>query len=289
MINKKQLIENHQKDFDFCEDVIRRHSQSFYMAFSNLTREKAKCVYAIYAFCRLADDCIDERQDLEELIGLEEELDQFLHGLIPDKPVWRALSVVFELYDMDPWAFRAMLDGQKRDYRFHQPQTRNDLEAYCYLVAGSVGLMLMPVLSSKHREWRQQAIQLGIAMQLTNILRDVGEDYQKGRIYFPEETMERNQYTIQDLKNQCVNASFIMMWEELAKRAEYLYHSFEKALPLLDQDSIIPVLTASRLYQGILTAVRENSYDCFTKRAFVSDQFSQELALAIRTSQEVMP
>lgn len=264
-------------DFEYCEEIIRRHSLSFYTAFSALPAQKARSVYAIYAFCRLADDCIDERQNLAELQQLERELERFFEGHTPDTPVWRALRVVFNSFDMDPWAFRAMIDGQKKDYTFSQPQTQNDLEAYCYLVAGSVGLMLLPVLSSLHRTWRQQAVHLGVAMQLTNILRDVGEDYQRGRVYFPAECMEKYGYTMEDLASQTVDKRFKALWEHQAKRAEELYLSFEKAIPLLDDDSVVPVLSASRLYGGILQAVRGNEYNCFTKRAIVSPGLREEL------------
>ncbi|WP_341868518.1 phytoene/squalene synthase family protein [Marinilactibacillus kalidii] len=251
---------------------MKKHSKSFYFAFSRLPEAKAKAVYAIYAFCRQADDSIDEastaqeqQQALKKIKGL---LEEFESGHVPDLPVWRALKDVFDTFDLSLQPFYDQLEGQTMDYHFKQPETLKDLEQYSYFVAGSVGLMLLPILAIKHhQELTETAISLGIAMQITNILRDVGEDRREiGRIYLPRELMDEMNYSDRDLKNQMINPSFIALWERLAKRSEQLYQIVKQDLTKFDQDSQLPVLVSANVYAGILEAVRKNGYDCFSKR-----------------------
>ena len=270
MNKKNRTASNVAKAYAYCEEIIKKHSKSFYFAFSKLPKEKANAVYAIYAFCRLADDSIDEAETKEEqgdaLTFLTNELNRFEQGREPDHPVWRALRDVFDRYDMSIQPFYDQLHGQAMDYRFRQPKTMEDLEGYSYYVAGSVGLMLLPIIATEnHNELEDEAIALGVAMQLTNILRDVGEDYQKiNRIYLPEALMEQENYSEADLAGQQINDAFIAIWETVAERAEELYEKFTESLKAFDKDSQIQVALSAKVYGGILDAVRENEYDCFT-------------------------
>jgi phytoene synthase len=137
-------------------------------------------------------------------------------------------------------------------------------------VAGSVGLMLLPVLSRRAAELTESAVGLGIAMQLTNILRDVGEDARMGRIYFPVSAMAAAGYPIERLKAEIVDEAFIHLWEGQAARAEALYDAFEARADLLDDDARPATLAALRMYRGILNVVRRNGYLCFDRRASLS-------------------
>lgn len=259
-------------DYAYCEEIIKKHSKSFYFAFSKLPKEKANAVYAIYAFCRLADDSIDEAETKEEqseaLAFLINELNRFEQGKEPDHPIWRALRDVFNRYPMSIEPFFDQLHGQAMDYHFSQPETMEDLEEYSYYVAGSVGLMLLPIIATEnYKHLEDEAIALGVAMQLTNILRDIGEDYKKiNRIYLPKKLMADLDYTESDLANQMINDAFISIWETIARRSEYLYNTFTSALKYFDRDSRLQVALSAKVYGGILDAVRENDYDCLTKK-----------------------
>lgn len=261
-----------EQAYAYCEEIIKEHSKSFYFAFSKLPKEKAEAVYAIYAFCRLADDSIDEaetkEQQAEALTLLTNELNRFEHGREPDHPIWQALRDVFTRYDMSIQPFYDQLKGQAMDYHFEQPSTLEEVEDYSYYVAGSVGLMLLPIIATEnHQKLKEQAIALGVAMQLTNILRDVGEDYREiNRIYLPSDLMKKLHYSEENLADGVINESFISIWESLALRAEQLYLDFTKSLDHFDKDSQYPVALSSKVYGGILDAVRQNNYDCFTKR-----------------------
>ncbi|MFC3787513.1 phytoene/squalene synthase family protein [Paenibacillus sp. GCM10012307] len=281
--------EQMQADFAYCKTIIKQHSKSFYYAFSQLPMEKANAVYAIYAFCRTADDCADSNQPhlekLESLQRLKKELDLFSEQEEVDHPLWRALRQVFTEYDMDIQPFYDQLTGQWMDVNFSIPKTMHELESYSYYVAGSVGLMLLPVLASKAAaDLRPSAIKLGTAMQITNILRDVGEDFhQKQRIYLPEEEMERFRYTQEDLRYGIINENFINLWEELASNAESLYDQFCSSIDLFDADSKMPLSLSMGVYRGILDAVRSNDYDCLSKRNYVTKEIMSKISAAIYT------
>ncbi|GLX70791.1 phytoene/squalene synthase family protein [Paenibacillus glycanilyticus] len=274
-------------DFAYCEAIIKKHSKSFYYAFSQLPPDKANAVYAIYAFCRTADDCADSNQPhterFESLRQLKQELDLFRDRADVDHPLWRALRRVFTDYEMDIQPFYDQLAGQLADLNFAIPRTMHELENYSYYVAGSVGLMLLPVLASEASgDLRPSAIELGIAMQITNILRDVGEDfYKKQRIYLPEEEMERFRYTQADLREGLINENFMNLWERLAKHAEALYDRFYSSIHLFDADSRLPLALSAGLYRGILDAVRGSDYDCFSKRGYVTKDTMTKINSAI--------
>lgn len=276
------LFLDYLSDFEVCEKTIKKHSKSFYRAFSRLPRQKALSIFAIYSFCREADDSIDVYNDVERLLRLEQELTEFLAGKIPNRSFWRALVPVFGTYNMDSQAFYDMLTGQKKDIDFKQPETQAELEDYSYYVAGSVGCMLLPILSSKPSKIKDQAIQLGTAMQLTNILRDVGEDLRKKRIYFPKEIFKNYHVSLDDFQNEEITGSFIAMWEYEAKRAEQLYQDSLSMLAQIDNDSKEALLLSLVFYQAILSVIRKNGYDCFTSRNFVSKAQQIKLYQSVR-------
>ncbi|MET3574393.1 phytoene/squalene synthase family protein [Bhargavaea ullalensis] len=280
-----------QHDYLYCETIIKRHSKSFYYAFSRLPKEKAQAVYAIYSFCRMADDIVDREgsraRKMASLKKLEEELNLFECGQEPDTSLWRALRDVFNRFPMDIGPFRDQIAGQRMDLHFRQPSTLPELEKYSYFVAGSVGLALLPIIASQtdSADIRQQAVDLGVAMQLTNILRDIGEDYrQNNRVYLPAANMKRHSFSMKMLGAGSVNPAFISLWEEIAGRAETLYDRFEQQITGYDPDSRLPVLLSARIYRGILAAVRKNGYDCFRRKQSVGQIEKASIYLMVQTN-----
>ena len=146
-IERLQMIEsNLQKDLDWCEALIQKNSSSFYRAFRNLSRERAQGVFAIYAFCRIADDAIDVDNNPKAVLDMAEQLEDFARGETPDEPKWRSLHWAFDTFPLEIEPFRDMLKGQLQDSEFQQPKNFKALLDYSYLVAGTVGLMLCPIL-----------------------------------------------------------------------------------------------------------------------------------------------
>ncbi|WP_339174758.1 phytoene/squalene synthase family protein [Solibacillus sp. FSL R5-0691] len=271
------------EDLLYCENIIKKHSKSFYFAFSGLPAEKRYAVYAIYAFCRLADDSVDENPiaavKSAAINQLRHELDLFSRHEERDHPLWRALRHVFNTFEMDIQPFYDQLTGQEMDIDFSSPKTLQQLEEYSYYVAGSVGLMLLPIIATEsHQHLKKTAVDLGIAMQITNILRDIGEDFhEKNRIYLPEMERLRFGYGEEKLNQYLIDESFINLWEHLAVRAETLYDIFSNHLMNYDDDSKAPLMTAATVYREILNVVRENQYDCLTKRNFVAKERLEQM------------
>lgn len=269
--------------YKYCENLIKEHSKSFYKAFSLLPKDKANAIYAVYGFCRLCDDSIDEYKDIDMLEDLEAELDMFFLGNIPNKPIWLALSDAFNKYELRKEPFLDLIKGQKMDYNFKEFLSQDQLMEYCYYVAGTVGLMILPILATKNHDFlKEPAINLGKAMQLTNILRDVGEDFDNGRVYLPKELFKKYNYHYDELSKKIINDNFISLWEHEAKLAEELYDNSLEAINKFDEDSKYPVLTAAFIYREILNEVRKNSYDCLSKRNVVSSAKKTQIALKIK-------
>lgn len=258
-------------DYSYCENIIKLHSKSFYAAFSILPVAKRNAVYAIYAFCRYADDSIDVLNNLDKLLELEDSLDDFARGKTPDTPIFRALEDTFKSFDVDIEPFYHMIQGQKMDFNFTQPKDIGEFKDYCYHVAGSVGLMLLAIIAVENKDkLRDPALGLGEAMQITNILRDIGEDYRENRIYIPIDLLAKYPQAQDAIETNLVNEDFICLWETLARIAEDNYDRFFQSLALFDKDSQRAVANSALFYGEILNVVRKNDYNCLTKRQYVS-------------------
>jgi phytoene synthase len=174
-----------------------------------------------------------------------------------------------------------MIAGQRMDLYRNRYQTFEELKLYCYRVAGTVGLMSNAVLGISNNQstvpWeksctyvpKEEAVSLGIAMQLTNILRDVGEDAQRGRIYLPLEDLKAFDYTEEDLLQGVIDERWLALMRFQIQRARQYYHQAEAGIRYLIRDSRLPVWASLILYQDILDAIERNQYDVFNKRAFV--------------------
>jgi phytoene synthase len=259
-----------QSDLNWCETLIQNNSSSFYRAFRKLPKEQAQAVFAIYAFCRIADDAIDVDNNPELVKEMAVKLDAFEAGKTPDEPMWRALRWAFDSFPLKIRPFKEMLIGQLLDVDFQQPKSFNDLLDYCYLVAGTVGLMLCPLLAKPvTSETEKLSVELGIAMQLTNILRDVGTDYRINRIYLPEDLMIALGVEPEELAGPEPTPELIRLWEHVAAEAESRYNSIRVNLGVFDKNARLPVLLSLLYYSKILKRCRKASYRMLDQRIFV--------------------
>ena len=217
----------------------------------------------------------------ETLDRWEDQLESVFAGRpIEDPDV--ALVDTLERFPLDIQPFRDMIAGQRMDLYSSRYETFQELELYCYRVAGTVGLMSSDVLGVDNSHgtapWyrgreiyipQEEAIALGIANQLTNILRDVGEDARRGRIYLPLEDLALFNYTEEDLFNGVIDHRWRSLMGFEIQRARKFYQDAERGIRALNRDSRWPVWAALMLYQGILNIIERNQYDVFSKRAFV--------------------
>ena len=258
--------------------ICQRHAKSFYFASKFLPRAKRDAAYAVYAFCRLMDDAVDESAEPErELAVFLITLDAVYAGEVPPQKNDEATAAVHafvttkDVYQIPKAYFVDLAEGCRMDLTVTRYATWPDLEKYCYHVAGVVGLIMSCVFGLSNEAAKAQAVQMGNAMQLTNILRDVKEDYARGRIYLPAVDMERFGYTEEDLSRGVVNEAFARLMKFEIARARSLYQSGAAGLQFLEGFS--SRLTASAMaviYSGILGAIERQGYDVYARRAGIS-------------------
>ncbi len=276
-------------DYFLTEQIIKKNSASFYAAFSKISdKHRRRGVFSVYAYCRYVDDLIDEKNDLDQLLAYKSKLDDFVKGYPVGGFRWRTLkdtATRFYPVDYDYQAYYEMIEGQEFDAHPVRMETIDHLLQYCDLVAGSVGKMLLPILAPKATvDLKPFAIALGRAFQLTNILRDIGEDYRRDRVYLPKSMMNAHHYSLSDLNQSLVNESFMAMWEELASLAERYY---QQALPMLvhfPEDTRWPLKGALLVYRAILEVIRHQQYTVMKKKHFVPDD--QKMAILKQLKKE---
>ena len=260
----------------YCEQIIKKNSLTFYKAFSQIENKRQRqAIYVVYAFCRYADDLIDEHQDIEGLNSLEKELADFRDNKKTTLKVFKALKIIkddFYSKDYDFKPYFEMIEGQRMDISIKSYETLEDVLAYCYYVASSVGLMLLPILApKKHHELREFAIQLGYAMQITNFLRDVGEDFQKGRIYIPQAMLKKYHIEINEEMIEGPSEKFKLLFDELSGIARTYYQFAYDHLDAFSKDVSKPLLYAAKLYEAILDEC-VTDYDVFRQKHFVTQE-----------------
>jgi phytoene/squalene synthetase len=259
-------------DLLWCESIARKHSRSFHLAFRSLPTEKAQAVWAVHAFCRLFDDAVDTPIEPETFELLRMQWARYRAGETPNSHMWRALRWATGRFGLTPEPFQELVDGLASDRSFQQPADDAALHRYCHQVAGTVGRMLLPILASHGREALVgTSARLGDAMQLTAILRDVGEDLAMGRIYLSAERMAETGVTASDLATGQATPAFRALWEGYAKTAEAWYEEFLGTVHAYDADSRRALRISAKVYRAILQEVRRHGYDCLKRRNSVPD------------------
>ncbi len=282
---RMRTLASRSEAYDFCRQITAKYSKTFYLGTLLMPEEKRQAIWAIYVWCRRTDELVDGPQSRlttpETLERWEKQLESVFAGQPIDDPDV-ALVDTLQRFPIDIQPFRDMIAGQRMDLYRSRYETFDELKLYCYRVAGTVGLMTSPVLgfddSYGEAPWDrllgvnnpvEEAIALGIANQLTNILRDVGEDANRGRIYLPLEELALFDYTEEDLFNGVVDDRWRELMRFQIQRARKFFSEAERGIRGLSPDSRWPVWSALMLYQGILDVIERNEYDVFTKRAYV--------------------
>jgi 15-cis-phytoene synthase len=284
------------ESYELCRQITAEYAKTFYLGTLLLPKEKRKAIWAIYAWCRCTDELVDgakaEYTTEDTLASWEQQLESVFSGQ-PIENTDVALVDAIEHFPMDIQPFRDMIAGQRMDLHRNRYQTFEELQLYCYRVAGTVGLMSNAVLGIGNKQssvpWEkegsiyvptEEAVALGIAMQLTNILRDVGEDLQRDRIYLPLEDLHAFNYSEQDLLKGVIDERWQAIMKFQIQRAREYYCQAEQGIRYLIRDSRLPVWTSLMLYQGILDSIERNQYDVFRQRAFVPS-YKKTFALPI--------
>lgn len=261
-----------QNAYRQAEQVTAQHSKSFYLASGLLPEEKRSAVRALYAFCRTVDDVVDEidyKKDRDFELNYWREIVKTASSPTGDL-VALAWADTLARYNIPHHYALQLIDGVARDLSETCYQTFDELATYCYGVASTVGLMSMYIVGFKSTEAVPYAIKLGVALQMTNILRDVGEDYRNGRLYLPRE--ELNQFGI--CEEDIAKGQVTDNWREFMRfqidRTRHLYNESKPGIHLLEKEGQLAVRAASIFYEGILDVIEKNDYDVFSRRASLS-------------------
>ncbi len=277
-----------EESYELCRQTIAFYSKTFYLSTLLFPEAKRRAVWAIYVWCRHTDELVDGPQSaqttLETLDDWEERLEKIFAGK-PGDAADVALVDTVEKFPLEIQPFRDMIAGQRMDLYRSRYESFEELHLYCYRVAGTVGLMSTAIMGlesfcdrlrapwvnpySNQNNPKEQAISLGVAKQLTNILRDVGEDASRGRIYIPLEDLARFNYSEEDLFKSVVDERWRSLMQFQIVRARQFYAEAEAGVQLLSQDARWPVWSALMLYRQILNVIEQNHYDVFNQRAYV--------------------
>jgi phytoene synthase len=273
-----------------CRRITRHYAKTFYFASHCLPREVRRHAYAIYGFCRWADNAVDEAIGPEDAgrrlefarrtLDLAYDDQAAPPGVLAFRRTVRERGIPRRLFD-------DLLDGMAMDLTIDRYPDFEALDLYCYRVAGVVGLMMTFVFGYRDRSCFPQALALGRGMQLTNIVRDIREDLGRGRVYLPQDELARFGVSEEQLAEGRVDDRFRDLLRFQIARARQAYADAERGIPLLiGTTSRLTVRVMGRLYGGILDEVERNDYDVFRNRARVSTP--RKLRLLARCQVETM-
>jgi phytoene synthase len=254
-------------------EITRREAKNFYYAFLTLPHERRRAIYVAYAFCRYCDDAVDTAESVDQKMATLESLHASLNdaytGCTSD-PLFLALADVADRHDIPEEYFKQVIHGVESDLTKVRYQDFEELRSYCYQVASVVGLICLQIFGYKDDSAREHAIDLGLAMQLTNIARDIQEDLGLGRIYLPQDEIARFGYSEEALEAGIVNESFIDLMRFQAQRARGYFDSGFKLLPYLSPRSRACPAVMGQLYSKVLQRIEEAEFDVFQHRISLS-------------------
>ncbi|HEU4588898.1 MAG TPA: squalene/phytoene synthase family protein [Gemmatimonadales bacterium] len=266
-----------EQSYAAAEQVTADWAKSFYFASRFLPRYKRRAVFALYDYCRHADNLVDARgersavQVRQDLARLGAAVRAMHGGATPADVRWLALADTLRRYAVPLEPLLDLLEGVAMDLDRVEVPDFAALHRYCRLVAGGVGLMLGPVLGASPESFREACVRLGVAMQLTNVLRDVGEDLDAGRVYLPADELERFGLNRSALEERRVTPAFRRLMAFQIARARRYFEDGGRVVPLFPDDgSRLTVRLMQRTYAAILDAIERLDYDVFRYRAYVS-------------------
>ena len=260
-----------RKAYKQAEKITTQHSKSFYFASGLLPEEKRSAVRALYAFCRTVDDIVDKASDAEQDAQLEYWRAMVETASFKDNDlVAAAWADTLTRYHIPPHYALQLIDGVARDLFQVRYQTFEELATYCYSVASTVGLMSMFIVGFHSHEAVPYAIKLGVALQMTNILRDVGEDYNNGRLYLPREELAFYGILESDIAQGRVTENWRQFMRFQIDRTRQLYKESWDGVKMLEREGRFAIGAASVFYEGILDEIEKNDYNVFSLRASLS-------------------
>lgn len=266
MIQRSTILE---QAYTFCENVTKRYAKNFYYAFRTLPHDKRQAIYTVYAFCRYCDDLADNIQPVEDrdrkLHQIRREI-QSIYESESDSLILTALADTSRKFGIPNSYFIELVDGMLLDVHFKRISSFQELYNYCYKVSSIVGLICIEIFGYDSPKAKQYAIDLGIAMQLTNILRDVKEDSKLNRIYLPCEELREYGYSDKALMACERSTSFNRLMNFQVIRARGYFNNATSLIPLLSPETRPCVSVLYEIYSAILDRIEKSGYNIFDER-----------------------
>jgi phytoene synthase len=254
---------------DYCQQKAAQSGSSFYYSFLFLPTERRRAITALYAFCREVDDTVDDATDASvartKLAWWRKEVGAMLTGA-PTHPVTKALQPHLAVYALDGKHLLAIIDGMEMDLNQTRYLDYPALQRYCWHVAGVVGILSASIFGATRPETLQYAEKLGLAFQLTNIIRDVGEDARKGRIYLPVNELQQFKVTAADLLNARHSENFEELMRFQVARAQQAYDAAFALLPAEDRRAQRPGLIMASIYRTLLGEIERDGFHVLQQR-----------------------
>ena len=256
--------------YEQCRRVTRRSAKNFYYAFLTLPSAKRRAIYATYAYCRMCDDIADEDLPTKQKMELFSDIRRrlcLMQSNGSDHPVFSALGDTVERNGIPLRYFEEILEGVEMDLTWSRFRNFEELREYCYKVASAVGLVCIEIFGYRDARAREYAVDLGLAMQLTNIIRDVKEDAERDRIYIPLEEMHAFGYSEDELLSGVMNEPFRMLMRSQAARAREHFERGRRLLPLLSGASRACPAVLHDIYSALLDQIERGGFRVFDGRA----------------------
>jgi phytoene synthase len=255
-------------DYERCAQVTRRSRSSFYYAFILLPTERRRALHAVYAFCRFIDDIADDEAIREPALLLarwREELDRVYSGA-PTRALSRALADSARRFKIPRELFEEIINGVEMDLSRKRYQSWEELRPYCYRVASALGLICIEIFGYSNPSAKLYAENLGLALQLTNILRDVREDAERGRIYLPLEDLARFNVSEQEILGGVYSPNFVRLMDFEARRARELYALAQSELAPEDRATLLTAEAMRLIYAALLERIINSNYRVLDRR-----------------------
>ncbi len=274
---------------DLVSRLTRRSRSNFYYAFLTLPRARRQALYAVYAFCRTVDDVVDlgvergadpARLRDELRVWRREVAHCYITGAVPERPIGQHLAAAVRAFPIPREALEAIVDGVEMDLDGVRYERAEDLYLYCYRVASAVGLAAIEIFGYSDPRARDYAVNLGLALQLTNILRDVGPDARAGRVYLPQADLRAFGVSEDDLRHGRWTTGFVQLMERQAGRARHFYRRARAVYPRADARSLVAAEVMGAVYFALLEAIEARRFQVFDGRITVPAR--RKVGIAVR-------
>jgi phytoene synthase len=273
---------------EYCQEKTAKSGSSFYYSFLFLGTEQKKAIMAVYAFCREVDDIVDECTDKEiaqkKLAWWHTEIDRIFTNQ-PQHPIGKALASIKDRFSLKKHLFEEILQGMTMDLSYQGYQTFEDLRLYCHCVASAPGLLAAEIFGYENPNTLEYAKNLGLAFQLVNITRDVGEDANRGRIYLPEDELAQFSLTPQDILQKKYTENFKALMAYQAKRARSYYQQALLVLPEVDKYNQRCGIIMAEIYFSLLTEIEKLHFNVLHQRVSLTPL--RKLWIAWKTKRKI--